>query len=122
MRDETNKANLALVFFANTQIQLELIDRLKGTQLYSQKLKNLCNQVEKENEKLISQLYGKMDDTIEPYFHMTVEMTETLMDIVEKGDIEVLIHLLKEYRDGNISVVDENKHGKILNQMDKLKI
>ena len=88
----------------------------------SQKLKNLCNQVEKENEKLISQLYGKMDDTIEPYFYMTVEMTETLMDIVEKGDIELLIHLLKEYRDGNISVVDENKHGKILKQMDKLKI
>tara|TARA_R110000772_G_scaffold236163_1_gene347791 strand:- start:86 stop:442 length:357 start_codon:yes stop_codon:yes gene_type:complete len=112
---------LALAYFANTQMQIELIDELKMTRLYKHKIKNLSNQIQKENEILISNLFEGLNEDAEMYFHKSVEMVEILIDSIKNGKIEILIQLLKEYKEGNISIVDENKHSKMLNQMDKLK-
>lgn len=112
---------IAIAFYANTQIQNELMDELKGTSIYNQRLKNLGNQIQKENAKIIDRFYEVLDNESEMYFNQSVEMVETLIEVIKKGDIGVLIQLLKDYRDGRISVVDGNKHKKMLDQMEKLK-
>lgn len=115
-----DKTQIAMAFYANAQLQIELIDELKGTGLFNQRLKMLGNQILKENEKLIDGLYAHLEKDAEPYFNKSVDMVETFIDAIKKGHISTLIQLMKEYRDGNISVVDDSKHGKMLKQMKKL--
>lgn len=115
-----DKLKLAMCFFSSTQLQTEIIDELQGTNLYKHRLKNLGNQIQKENEKIIESLYDGMDDECEKYFNQTTIMVETLLSAVKKGNIGTLIELLACYRDGSISVVDETKHKKILDKMPKL--
>lgn len=114
------KIKLAIAFYASTQIQNELIDELKGTSIYKHRYKNLINQIQKENDSYINQLYGHLDHDSEDYFYKTVEMIETIIEVVKEKDIDVFIELLKEFKDGNIGLLPDGKHKKIFEQIKKL--
>lgn len=108
-KEQEAKVKLAIAFYAATQIQIELIDELKGTSLYSQKFKNLGNSIQKENERRMDFLYSQLDKEgeAEKVFNKTVEMTEILIKAIRKGNMDVMIELLDSYNKGMISAIDE---------------
>jgi hypothetical protein len=110
----------AITYYACIQLQIELLDRLKSTNLYKQNLKNLCNKLQAENEKSIINLFGKLDDEAEKYFHKSVTMVESFLEVIERNDIDVFMGLMDAFRNGEIGVLNENKHTKIFKQLEKL--
>ena len=104
MRD---KIILASMLFANAQIQLELIDRLKGTALYRQSLKNQYNKVQKENEKLINSFHKKINNEAEMMFYQITRVAENFVKAIETKDINVIDAFLKDYINGNLRIEEE---------------
>ena len=45
MDKKQTQLKLAMMYFASTQPQIQIIDSLKGTSMYRQKVKNLSNQI-----------------------------------------------------------------------------
>jgi hypothetical protein len=90
--------------------------------MYRQKVKNISNKLIKELESDIDDLYSvdKMTDTAQVFFANTCDAVDTFISAVENSDIDLFITLLKEFRDGNIAVMDGQKHKKILEQQKKL--
>ena len=115
-----NQTKLAIAFFATCQLQIELIDELKGTNLYRHKLKNLCNQVQKENELLISSLFSNLDNDTELYLHKTVTCIESVVEAIKGSDIDTFMMLMEDFKNGEIAILDENKHNKIFKQLEKI--
>lgn len=115
-KEQEAKVKLAIAFYAATQIQIELIDELKGTSLYSQKFKNLGNSIQKEGERRMDFLYKQLDKEgeAEKVFNETVKMTEVLLKAVRNGNMDVMIELLDSYNKGNITAVDESGNSTVL--------
>lgn len=111
---------LAIAFYANTEMQIDLLESLKGTTLYNQRFKQLAKQLQKECERSIEKLFEGMDDETSTFFNQSVEMSEVFIKAIKKGDIAILIELMKEYSSGNISVVDGGDHKKFLGQLEKI--
>jgi len=113
---------LAISFFALCQATAIVMDKLKGTKIYKQALKNRCNTLMKECEKEIDNLYekGKLDSQTEEYFHKTTSMVETMVDVIENKDLDIFINLLKDYRNGEIMILPDNKHQKIASQLERV--
>ena len=109
----------AKVKLAMAQLQIELIYRMKGTSLYKHKYKNLCKSIQDMNKDHISKLFDNMDLDAEMYFHKVVRMVESVMGVVENKDIDVFISLMEAFESGDISVVGDKDHSKILGQMEK---
>ena len=105
---------IIIAYYAVTQMQIELIDELKGTTHYKQRIKSLSNQIQVENERIINDLYTRLNDDTEAYFNQTVGMIETMIDVIKTKDLNVFIALLSEYKDGNVGYLnDENEIVKI---------
>lgn len=104
-----NKLRLASVLFANTQLQIELIDRLRGTALFRQSLKNMQNKTQKENIKLIDNLHKGMNTDAEIQLHKLVGLVEKFMEIVETKDIDVFSLFMDEFIKDNIKVEEDEK-------------
>jgi hypothetical protein len=112
------KLKLAITFFALCQLMVLTMDKLQGTSLYKQLLRNLSNRLMKECEKEIHKLYGALDEVTEQYFHQTTEMLETLVQIIETKDLDVFMLFLKEYVKDEVKIIDSSKHQKIIKQLD----
>lgn len=104
---QAEKIKLAAVLFASTQIQIELIDRLKETPLYRQNLKNLYNKVQKENERLITAFYGNIKEDAELIFYDITKIVEKFVDVVEEKDIAVVDMFLTDYLNDNLRLETE---------------
>ncbi len=101
------KILLASMLFANAQIQLELIDRLKGTSLYRQSLKNQYNKVQKENEKLINSFHTGMNHEAEMMYYQITRTAENFVLSIEKKDINVVDAFLKDYLNDRLKIETE---------------
>lgn len=115
-----SKLKLLISFFALCQMMIEVIDELRGTSAFNHLLKNLCNKVSKECEKEIKRLYEALNEDSEKYFYQTVDMVETMILVIKEKDLDLFIQLLKDFREGNVCIVDDNKHKKMLNQMETI--
>lgn len=102
-----DKILLASMLFANAQIQLELIDKLKGTSLYRQSLKNQYNKVQIENEKLINQFHQGMNGEAEMMFYQITRIAENFVKAIEKKDINVVDAFLKDYLNDRLKIEEE---------------
>ena len=104
-----DKLRFASVLFANTQLQIELIDRLRGTALFRQSLKNMYNKTQKENEKLIDHFYKGMNPDAEMQLHKLVGIVEKFMEIVETKDIDTFSLFMDEFINDNIKVEEDEE-------------
>ena len=102
-----DKLRLASVLFANTQIQIELIDNLKGTALYRQSFKNLYNRTQKENIKLIDNFYKNMNEDSEQILFDLQNIVENFVKVVAEKDINVLKIFLEDYLNDNLKIEEE---------------
>ncbi|MFY0655051.1 MAG: hypothetical protein JXQ96_23685 [Cyclobacteriaceae bacterium] len=114
------KQQIAMVFLATCQLQIDTVDNLEGTSLYNQKLKHLSRNIQKECIKIIDSFHNQLDEEQEKYYFKTIDMVETLINCIKSRKIDIMIQLLKEFEKGEILVVDENKHGKFLKQQEKI--
>lgn len=113
--------NLAIAFYGLCQTTVLVIDRLKGTSLYKTLIKNLCNKLMPEVESQVDRVWNGIDnEKTENQFHQTTEMVEIMVRVMEKKNMGEFIALLREYEEGRISIVPEDKHQKFVNQLDKL--
>ena len=106
---------LAITYFALCQMQIETIDRLRSTKLYDKTNLTRLKKIQQTNESLINSLYKSLENEGDLYFQKTVEMIETILEVVENKDIDLFISLLKEFKNGDIIVVNEEKHKELLN-------
>ena len=113
---------VSMALHASCQMQINLIDELKNTTLYKQKIKGLSNQLMPELEKTIEGLYDSDKMTIEAqqFFHQMEDMMESFVDVLKIRKIDDLLALMHEFRDGKIKIIPEGKHKKIFNQLDSI--
>jgi len=115
------KEQTLLTYVAWMQIGLELTDRMLSSKYAVQKKKNLMNQIVKELEKDVIGLFKNMPQGVESNYHSAVkEIGETLLNAIESKGIDNVVMILKALNDGQIGVMDENKHSKILKQIDTI--
>ena len=116
-----NKVNLAIAFFALCQTMVLVIDDMKGTNLYKQTFKNLCNKILAISEAHVYSIYKDFKNKeTEMQFYKTTEMAEIFVRVINNKNIGQFISLLKEYDEGNVVIADGNKHNKIIKQLPKL--
>jgi len=102
-----DKIILASMLFANAQVQLELIDRLKGTSLYRQSLKNQYKKVQTENEKLINSIYNGISNESEMKLYQLTRVSENFVKAIHKKDIDVIDAFLKDYLNGDLRIEND---------------
>ena len=93
-----------------SDILIGLIDKLEGTPIYKQRLKNLLKQVLKELEKITSfhyeahQNFGKLPngenseiDALDVYF-ITSKHYEELFELMTSSSIDKIVRILEIYK------------------------
>ena len=103
----TKEIKLAIAFFASTQMQIEIIDKLRDTKLYDKTNLTRLKKIQQTSERLIKTLYKSLQVEGDLYFQKTVTMVETVIDVVENQDIDLFINLMTEFKNGGLIVVDE---------------
>lgn len=122
------EANKIMMLFANTQLAIELCDEVRNTSFYGQSYKSLINNLQKRNEAIIKGLFdnfedfGDQYDTASQFFNQTTEAAELFIKAIENNNIENFISLMKAVNDGELLMMDENKHKKIAKQLKPLEI
>lgn len=88
----------AVKLMAMLQLTLEQMDTLKGTSIYSQKLKQKMNNLERDIEKVIKEPMGMLDDTDELMMNDIQNKIEMILglSLEEMAQLKVII---KEARD-----------------------
>jgi len=110
----------AMIYLATIEIQLSIIEDLKGTVFYKHRIKYLLKSLKNENEKNIERFYQNLDDVSEDQFYKISNLIESfLMCVSEKGLSETVL-FIDELRQGKVAVMDEIKHKKIFKQLEKV--
>lgn len=88
----------AVKLMAMLQLTLEQMDTLKGTSIYSQKLKQKMNNLERDIERIIREPMGMLDDTDELMMNDIQNKIEMILglSLEEMAQLKVTI---KEARD-----------------------
>lgn len=124
MSNKQNLVKLAMVFYANCQLQLELLDELRGTSLFKQRYKSLVKSITTETEQYIAQIFAQFDDEqTELQFHQVAALNEAFLEAIksrEVNDMATLKELLTEYTNGSIGILPEGQHKKIFRQLEKV--
>ena len=127
MRVETER-ELLMMLFANTQLQIELIDSIRDTTFFKKTYKDITKKLQNANIKKIQQIFKMMDNAgedkqmFEFAFAKSTEACETLIKAVEGNTLENLIAMLRALSNGEIKQMDETKHKKIMNQLETLQL
>ena len=80
------------------QVTLEQMDLMKGTPIYSQKVKQQMNTLEKSIERMIREPMSKLDDTDEMMMNDIQNKVEMILDL-SLEEIAQLKAVIKEGRD-----------------------
>ena len=104
---DKERITLASMLFANTQIQIELIDELSNTSIYKQSIKNHYNKVQSINEDLINNFYKGLKDDGETVLHHLVRVSENFVKAIKDKDINVVDRFLKDYLSGELRIEEE---------------
>ena len=88
----------AVKLMAMLQLTLEQMDTLKGTSIYSQKLKQKMNNLERDIERIIREPMGMLDDTDELMMNDIQNKIEMILglSLEEMAQLKVII---KDARD-----------------------
>ena len=98
----------------------EEICNLMGTKLYNRKLKNLLNQLIVELEKnIISSIGNSTPEETEEFFKFGTMLEQFVICKRENG-LSVTLAFLEQLNSGEVMVIDENKHSKIVKQLERV--
>jgi len=118
----THSISMGTTVYVLSHIMSQCIEDLKGTPLYSRKLKSLLNQVQPETDKYVEIVYrdliGYDPESAETYHHL-IDCVEVFIDALKSSDIFKISRVLCDFKNGNILELPEGKHGKIISQLDK---
>lgn len=98
-----------MIFYANLQLTVDTMDRLKSTRLYNQKIKNLSNQLLRELEKLNDEFYENLSEDAEKQMHPVVNIIELFIDIVASSDVVRFKEFLEDYKVNKSGYADDKK-------------
>ncbi len=119
---------LIMMLFANTELQISIIEEVGETSFYNKEYKKLLQNIQRRNELIIEGLfkrfkdYGARENEVGIYFNKTVEACNLFKEAVKNSNVDRFIELMKAVRDGELMIFDENKHSKIAKQLKKLEI
>jgi hypothetical protein len=101
-------------------VMLPALDQLKKTGLFKQALKNRINSLEKDLEAEVSTVFSDFSNEKEEnrYNHVCLafELFQEVLDTTETDDIDLLLELLREFKEGKIAVVTAKHHDHLLKQ------
>lgn len=110
-KDEQTKLLGALL--ANLQLTIELIDESQSTSFNVRLIKRYSNLLQKECLNIIDVMFDNMDESTEMFYNNIVTACEVFCDTARHKDLTILTELLKEFKNGNVGVVDDNFKGEI---------
>ena len=117
-----NKIKALTVFYALCAFMADVIDELNGTTMFNRKMRKHARQLMTWCEDYVDKLHGNLDSEGSDYFLKSQRLIEVFMLAIKNGNIDVLILVLNEFQKGEITVVDETKHGKFLSQQKKISV
>ena len=102
----------AIVFFAATQIMIELTDQMKGSTMYNFKAQKNLVKCQAYNEEVIEKLFKTFggNEEYERYFNKSVSFVETILKSINNNDIDDVIALIEAFESGNVKVVADDEH------------
>ena len=111
-----------MIYYAVLDLMIDLIDEAKSTDLFQQSEKDLATKLQNRCIIKIQKLYklDGIDDEFSVSFNKVVQLIDNFIDSIKTRDLDVMILLFEDLKNGNISIIDENKHNKMINQLDKL--
>ena len=121
MKDQQQqKLDSAMLLYAISFIASETIENLKGTPIYSQRIKQLCNMLQPETDRLINIIMSQCEDLAAQQFYEFIETLESFLNTVSKRELVTVKAMLDQLRNGEIMVIDEKKHSKIVKQLERV--
>ena len=111
---------LAMTYFSLCAVMAETMDELEGTILYKQKIKNLFKQLMTLIESSNNFIHQHLDEETEQYYHKCCEMAENFVTAIKTKDITIMYMLMQELVNGDIRVVEDDKHRKMMNQLESI--
>jgi hypothetical protein len=101
------KSDINLAYFSTTQLMIELIDSLKGTPLYKQAEKNMCNRLQDHFKKNLELLFKEIkDEDTERAYYESVRVIECFVRCLRKKDIREMHGLLEAYENDEVVITD----------------
>lgn len=114
------EVKIAMMYFASATLTAELHDELKGTNLFKHKVKQLSKNLTKELDNIIVKFHNDLDNESEKILSKMINSIEIFVECIIDKEPSTIIALLEDLKNGDIMVVDENKHGKFLKQQNTL--
>ena len=93
---------LAYTYLANTQLNIELIDRLRDTKFGNNKKRKKYKSIQVDNIELIDKLHKDFPTDQQLDINKMIEAIETMVDAITSGELEIFTSLMREYKAGNI--------------------
>lgn len=101
----------AFIYHACLPIIQEALDGVKETKLYSQKMKNLTNNLGKELDRQISEFFELLkEEETEKSYYEAVKMVEEIVKVARNtkpDNYPAFKTLLEEWNNGTLNVVDD---------------
>lgn len=138
------QGELLMMIFANTQTQINLLDKLPETDFFKQGYKQLCNRIQYANIGKINDMFALMDYiSANPYkkekslkkdpnylenrkhleegFNVSQEVSDQMIICIENHSLGALLAMLRTLNAGEIKTLPD-KHTKIMKHLEPLKV
>ena len=93
---------LAYTYLANTQINIELIDKLRDTKFGNNKKRKKYNSIQIDNIEIIDKLHKDFPTDQQLDINKMIEAIEIMIEAITSGELEIFTSLMREYKAGNI--------------------
>lgn len=111
---------LAMTYFALCAVMAETMDGLKESTIYRKNIVRLSKQLMFNIEKENNFIHKHLDAETEPHYHRCCEMAENFVTAIKTKDITIMYMLMQELVNGDIRVVEDDKHRKMMNQLESI--
>ena len=98
--------NAALVYLANTEINIYLIDALRATNYGNNKKRKKYKSIQDDNIEIINKLHEDLDTERQMVVSNVVKAVEIFVSAVTSSELSLdfMTSLMKEYKKGNIKI------------------
>jgi len=118
--ERQRKLDFATLLYSLSFLTSEAIEEVKNTDLYKQRKKQLCNELQRICDSEIETLQKRAEDSEEAIqqYYMLIESLELFLECIRGKGLLHLRALLKDFHEGQVRIVDEGKHGKFIRQLE----
>jgi len=101
--------SLAYSLFAQSQLMIETLDKLKGTKLSSKKERNLMKRVQELNMHRVNKIHEDMDEDQQRSINDMIRATNTTIKAIKHKGVELYIGLMEAVEKGEVKFEEDKQ-------------